>query len=1120
MSDFVELCTTTNFSFLRAASHPEEYVEQAWELDHAGIGIADRNTVAGVVRAYSQAREMLTKATTEEDGSKGNTKFKLAIGVRLVFRDGTPDIVVYPRDRAAYGRLTRLLTLGNKDAPKGECWLSLPMFLEHAEGQQAIVIPDLGEGALPDEHLRDVLSAIRTRCRSVWLAARFVFDGEDRRRLRRLSELAFETRARLIATTEPLCHTPERRALLDVMTCIREKTTLEDAGRLLAPNAERHLKPCREMERLYKLAPGAVAETVRFLSGLSFRLDDLKFNYPLETVQGYASPQEALEDMTWKGAAKRYPDGVPERVTTTLQRELRIVEQLNYAPYFLTVADIVRFARHDRGILCQGRGSAANSSICYCLEVTEVNPAKNKLLFDRFISTERNEPPDIDIDFEHERREEVIQYVFNKYGNRRAALTSTLICYRRRSALRDVAKVFGYSEDHIMAISRTLHWWSDGIRQEDLQALGLDLEDTKLFACLQLVEELQDFPRHMSQHVGGIVITHDNLDEIVPIQNARMDDRIVIEWNKDDLQVLEILKVDMLALGMLTCLKKAFDMIDETYPDWSHDRKPLTLESLPKEDPAVYHMLCRADSVGVFQVESRAQMTMLPRLRPKEFYDLVIEVAIVRPGPIQGGMVHPYLKRRQGLEPVHYPQAALKDVLERTLGVPLFQEQAMQIAIVAAGFTPPEADRLRRAMATFRRTGIIHTLKEKFIQGMLNNGYELEFAQQCFKQIEGFGEYGFPESHAASFALLVYASSWLKCHYPDVFAAALLNSQPMGFYAPAEIVRDAMEHGVESRPPDINHSDWDNTLENGPIPAEHLHRRNASMTYMIQSSRALRLGFRQIKGLREEQIRTFVANRGAGYDSVRDVWLRGGLEPSTIERLADADCFRSLGLARRDALWAARGLNRVGGQEDLPLFAIRQAQDLEPDFGLPPMVMGEHIVEDYRTLGLSLKGHPTELLRPHLTAEGVMPSARLSDDDIRNGRRVRVAGLTLVRQRPGTASGVIFITLQDDTHIANIVVWPKVFEQYRAEVLGSRLCAVDGIVQKEGAVIHVVAHRIYDYTPMLARLSGDRLETQATNADEVRRPIEADTRSHPRNVRHDLSYKPAAGVMPKGRNFH
>lgn len=1114
MSRFFELCTTTNFSFLRAASHPEEFVERAWELDYAGIGIADRNTLAGVVRAHAKAKEMYEEAKKEGK----NPSVKLAIGARLVFRDGTPDIVVYPKDREAYGRLTRLLTIGNRRAPKGECFLDFSDFLDHAEGQRAIVIPNMETGALPDETLRATLRAVQAKCRIAWLAARFIFDGEDHRRLRLLSDLAFATGARLIATTEPHCHVPERRALLDVMTCIREKTTLDEAGRLLAANAERHLKPAEEMERLYKMAPGAVAETVRFASRLGFTLDDLKFNYPLELVEGYPNAQAALEDMTWKGAAKRYPDGIPDGVRTSLERELEIVRDLKYAAYFLTVADIVRFARYEKNILCQGRGSAANSSICYCLEVTEVNPAENTLLFDRFISTERNEPPDIDIDFEHEEREEVIQYVFRKYGARRSALTSTLICYRQRSALRDVAKAFGYSEDRIMAISRTLHWWSKGIKKEDLKALGLDLDDKKLTTCLRLVDELKDFPRHLSQHVGGIVITNDNLDEIVPIQNARMDDRIVVEWNKDDLQVLNILKVDMLALGMLTCLRKAFDMVNATYPDWSPEKKVLDLSTLPKEDPAVYGMLCRADSIGVFQVESRAQMSMLPRLRPEKFYDLVIEVAIVRPGPIQGGMVHPYLKRKQGIEDVTYPSKALEAVLERTLGVPLFQEQAMQIAIVGAGFSPPEADKLRRAMATFRRVGTINLLKDKFIEGMISNNYEREFAEACFKQIEGFGEYGFPESHAASFALLVYASSWLKCHYPDIFAAALLNSQPMGFYAPSEIVRDAVEHGVETRPPDVNHSTWDNSLEDGAVGAENLHKRHISMTYMIQSYRALRLGFRQIKGLREEEINTFVANRGTGYDSVRDVWLRGGLDASTIERLADADCFRSLGLQRRDALWAARGLNQVGGQEDLPLLSRPKAYNLEPDFMLPSMLIGEHVVEDYRTLGLSLKNHPVALLRDEFRARGAIAAEELVN--ISNGKRVRVAGLVLVRQRPGTASGVIFMTLQDETHVANIVVWTRIFERFRPEVLGARLCAVDGIVQKEGEVIHVVAERLHDYSPMLAKLSGNELDIAAVNADEVRRPVEADSRSHPRNIRHDLSYKPAAKVMPKGRNFH
>ena len=1103
MSGFIELGATTNFSFLRAASHPEEFVERAKELGHAGIGITDRNSLAGMVRAHAKAKE---------------AGVRLAVGVRLVFRDGTPDILVYPKDRAAYGRLTRLLTIGNRRAPKGECWLDFPDFLEHAEGQRAIIVPALGTGDPPDAVLRRTIEAVQAKCRMAWLAARFVFDGEDHRRLRMLSELAYETGARLIATTEPLCHHPARRALLDVLTCIREKTTLDEAGRRLAANAERHLKPAEEMERLFRMAPGAVAETVRFASRLAFTLDDLKFNYPLELVQGYASAQEALEAMTWKGAAKRYPGGIPDKVRTSLERELEIVAELKYAAYFLTVADIVRFARHERGILCQGRGSAANSSICYCLEVTEVNPAENTLLFDRFISTERNEPPDIDIDFEHERREEVIQYVYKKYGERRAALAATLICYRRRSALRDVAKAFGYSEDHIMSISKTFHWWSKNIRKDDLKALGLDLDDRKLVTCLKLVEELMDFPRHLSQHVGGIVITHDHLDEVVPIQNARMDDRIVVEWNKDDLQELGILKVDMLALGMLTCLRKAFDLVNAAYPNWHEgyypEPRPLTLESLPKEERAVYDMLSRADSIGVFQVESRAQMSMLPRLRPEKFYDLVIEVAIVRPGPIQGGMVHPYLRRKQGLEDENYPSGELKEVLERTLGVPLFQEQAMQIAIVAAGFSAPEADKLRRAMATFRRVGTIDKLRDKFIEGMVANEYEREFAEQCFRQIEGFGDYGFPESHAASFALLVYASSWLKCHYPDVFAAALLNSQPMGFYAPSEIVRDAAEHGIEARPPDVNHSHWDNIVEPGPVASERLHPRHESMKGDVRSNHALRLGFRQIKGLNEDEINAFVANRGAGYDSVRDVWLRGRLDPATIEQLADADCFRSLGLERREALWAARGLNRVGGQENLPLFSIGKAPNLEPDFSLPPMLVGEHVVEDYRTLRLSLKGHPAGLLRQELSARGAIRAEELAD--IPNGHRVRVAGLVLVRQRPGTASGVIFMTLQDETNIANVVVWSKTFERFRPEVLGARLCAVDGIVQKEREVIHVIANRLHDFSPLLAKLTGQPIDPAA----ETGRPIETAGHSHPRNIRHNLSYKPAAHVMPKGRNFH
>jgi error-prone DNA polymerase len=1104
MSGFAELCAATNFSFLRAASHPEEMILSAKALGFAGIGVADRNSLAGVVRAHEAAKEH---------------KVPLLVGARLVFCDGSADAFVYPKDRAAYARLTRLLTVGNRRADKGECELHIEDLLYYGESQQIILAPALQPGAAPDPILRETLERIRARCGVVWLAARFVFDGEDRRRLRILKELAQETGARLIATTEPLHHIPERRALLDVLTCVREKTTLDAAGRLLAANSERCLKSPREMQRLYAEAPEAVSETLRFLQGVTFSLDDLSYEYPDESVEGYSSAQEALEVLSWQGAYSRYPEGVPAKVRSALNRELDIVGELQYAPYFLTVADIVKFAK-SKGILCQGRGSAANSSICYCLFITEVNPAINDLLFDRFISTERNEPPDIDVDFEHERREEVIQYVYERYGRHRAALAATLIRYRGRSAIRDVCKVFGYSEDRIAALSRTQQWWSHKVEGSDLRELGLDIRDGRLMQCLALVKELKGFPRHLSQHVGGFVITRENLDDVVPIQNAAMEDRTVVEWDKDDLQALKILKVDILALGMLTCLRKAFAMIEAHYSDWDAavPGRTLDLDTLPKEDPRVYAMLQRADSLGTFQVESRAQMSMLPRLKPEKFYDLVIEVAIVRPGPIQGGMVHPYLRRKQGLEPVTFPSGALKPVLERTLGVPLFQEQAMQIAIVGAGFSPPEADKLRRAMATFRRVGTIGLLKQKFISGMIANGYKLDFAEGMFRQIEGFGEYGFPESHAASFALLVYASSWVKCHYPDVFAAALLNAQPMGFYAPAQIVRDAQEHGVEVRASDVNHSDWDNRLEaDGRIAPAHLNARHMEMRNDIFSTHAVRIGFRQIGGVREDDMHRLVKNRGKGYDSIRDVWLRGGLSEAAIETLAAADCFRSLGLDRRAALWAARGLNRVGGQDDLPLF--RQVFDptREPDFTLPPMPIGEHVVEDYRTLRLSLKTHPAALLRADLAARRAIPAQDLAR--YRDGQSVRVCGLVLVRQRPGTASGVIFMTLEDETHIANVVVWPRVFERFRTEVLGARLCAVDGKVQIERGVIHVVADRLWDYSPLLARLSDACFENVTASADEVNRPG-ADARMHPRNVKIDLSCAQTAKVMPKGRNFH
>jgi error-prone DNA polymerase len=1200
MTAFAELCATTNFSFLRGASHPEEMAQTAKALGLAGLGVGDRTTLAGVVRAHAGAKR---------EG------LRFAPGARLVFTDDAPDAFVYPRDRAAYGRLCRLLTIGNRRAPKGECWLTRADFLAHANGLQTIVAPEAAD-AEACAFLRDVIAASG----AAWLAIPALYDGRDARRRRALLALAAETGARPLATTLPLMHAPERGPLLDVLTCIRGKTTLDAAGRRLHANCERHLKAPAEVARLFQSCPETVSETVRFMDQLAFSLDDLRYEYPEETKFGFATAQDALEAFTWEGAATRYPGGVPEKVRATLERELAIVAQLNYAPYFLTVHDIVRFARSDRDkdggfklpILCQGRGSAANSAICYCLGVTEVDPAVNDLLFDRFVSTERNEPPDIDVDFEHERREEVLQYVYATYGRHRAGLAATLVCYRGRSAIRETAKAFGYSEDRIGALAKLFHWWTESVTDNDVREKGFDPSDARLRACMALARELHGFPRHLSQHVGGFVITRERLDDVIPIQNAAMEDRTVVEWNKDDLEELGILKVDLLGLGMLTCIRKAFDLIGAHYPDWAayaaHDQPEtyaadlyseeekaqmasslprngggvvfpggvaqpptpppqagegcaLSLCALPKEDPRVYAMLQRADSLGVFQVESRAQMSMLPRLRPERFYDLVIEVAIVRPGPIQGGMVHPYLKRKQGLEKVSYPSKELEAVLRRTLGVPLFQEQAMQIAIVGAGFSPPEADKLRRAMATFRRVGTIGLLKEKFINGMIANGYAPDFAEASFRQIEGFGEYGFPESHAASFALLVYASSWLKCHYPDVFAAALMNSQPMGFYAPAQIVRDAREHGVEIRAVDVNHSDWDCTLEPGQVAAGHIQARHGEMAGDVRSTRAIRLGFREVKGLREDDMRALMAARdgaarrdgsflrgevgggapssrgkealagslpqpslrddsssiegeqGAAFDSVRDLWLRTGLSPAVIERLAGADAFASLGLSRREALWAARGLMRVGGQDDLPLFARAHDPTREPDYHLPRMPLGEEIVEDYRALSLSLKAHPAGLLRAALAEKGAIPCERLAQ--LRDGAWVKVAGLVLVRQRPGTAKGVIFMTLEDETHIANIIVWPNVFERFRAETLGARLAIVEGRVQSQSGVIHVVAERVRDETRLLSLLArgGEGLEPPA-KIDEARRGPEGDAR-----VKRDL-FKRAETAMPGGRNFH
>ncbi len=1116
---YAELAVTTNFSFLRGASHPEELVAGAKRLGLSGIGIADRNSVAGVVRAHMAAHQ---------------ARLRLAVGARLVFADGTPDILGYPRDRTAWGRLTRLLSLGKRRAQKGDCILGLADLIDFSDGLNLIVMapPRIDAAALQSllAQLRDA-TCEKYGGKCVWLAASMLYRGDDARRCARLAEIAKQASVPLIAVNDVLYHAPKRRALQDIVTCIREHTTIDAAGRLLEANAERHFKPPAEMARLFRKAPDAVRQTQAFLDSCRFSLDELKnTEYPDETRKGFATPQDALVAFAQDGARRRYPDGIPEKVRHALAEELRLIGELNYAPFFLTVHDVVQFARQQE-ILCQGRGSAANSVICYCLGITDVDPLKIDLLFERFVSAERREPPDIDVDFEHERREKVIQHIYQTYTRERAGLAATVICYRGRSAIRDVGKVFGLSEDTIGALAGSLWGWSmDGVTAREAKRIGLDPGDRRLKMARSFARVLMGFPRHLSQHVGGFVITRSRLDEVVPIENAAMEDRTVIEWDKDDLDAVGLLKVDVLGLGMLSCLRRAFELLQTRY-GVARDL------SLQDEDKAVYRMIERADTIGVFQIESRAQMSMLPRLKPKEFYDLVIEVAIVRPGPIQGDMVHPYLRRRQRLEPVHYPSPELKAILHKTLGVPLFQEHAMRIAIVAAGFAPAEADKLRRAMATFKRVGTIKYFRDKFINGMVSRGYPADFAARCFSQIEGFGEYGFPESHAASFANLVYASAWIKCRYPDVFACALLNSQPMGFYAPAQIVRDAQEHGVEVRPVDINHSDWDCGLEpataGAPVRAS-LHARHAGMRDDIGTTHALRLGLRQISGFSEADAHQIESTRGRGFDSMRDLWLRTGLTPAAIERLAQADAFRSLGLDRRDALWAVRALQRTGDKDDLPLFARVAMPKLEPDIALPPMLLGEQVVEDYRRLHLSLKAHPVAFLRVDLNRRGILRHDQLPA--IASGRRVTVGGLVLVRQRPGTAAGVIFMTLEDETAIANTIVWPKIFETFRPIVLGARLISVTGKLQSESGVIHVVAERVEDLTPLLRRLSQSQdtgcVEALA-RADAVKHPAAPDPHPHrhPRTgdalvtlfrdepaLADQLGF--SAGAMPKGRNFH
>jgi len=1103
MSAYAELAVTTNYSFLRGASHPEELVERAAVLGYPAIGIADRNTLAGAVRAYSALQEL-----------KG-PKPRLLIGARLGFRDGTPDILAYPQDRTAYGRLCRLLSAGKLRAPKGECYLSFEDLLKWQEGLLLAVLPpypprqptEAAETvktwnekhsdweAVPDARAAkpdDVAAALKILGDAapdrVWLGLSMPYFGDDLRRLRHWKSVAEEVGVPLIATNDVYYHLPERRMLQDVITCIRRHVTLDTAGRMLCINAERHLKSAEEITALFAETPEAVTETLRFADRICFTLDQIKYNYPDEPVPKGKTPQQHLESLVQQGLLEKYGYAVPDKVRSSIDKELTLIARMEIAPYFLTVHDIVHFAR-SKGILCQGRGSAANSAVCYVLGITAVDPMAIDLLFERFISQERKEPPDIDVDFEHERREEVIQYVYERYGRHRAALAATVVCYRPRSAIGEVGKVFGLTEDVTARIANSV-WgsWGSAVKEREVRQGGFDPQNVAIAQALVFANELIGFPRHLSQHVGGFVLTQDRLDETVPIGPATMEDRFFIEWDKDDLDALKMMKVDVLALGMLTCIRKAFDLMHV------HQNVDLDLASVPREVPAVYEMLQKADAIGVFQVESRAQMSMLPRLKPKDFYDLVIEVALVRPGPIQGDMVHPYLRRRSGKEKIDYPSPTpgmgdrdeLREVLSKTFGVPLFQEQAMKLAIIAAKFTPDEANGLRRAMATFRNVGTIDKFKDKFIGGMVDRGYEPDFAARCFKQIEGFGSYGFPESHAASFAHLVYISAYIKKFHPAAFGCALLNSQPMGFYAPAEIVRDAREHGVIVRHVDVNFSAWDNTLEMDANSAD---------------GPVLRLGFRQVEGFREDWAKALVDARGNRFNAVADVARKAKLPKRALIILAEADSFQSIDKDRREILWAVR---RLPDDEDLPLFAASRTEEQpeEEIAPLPIMPLSEHVVADYQMLRLSLKAHLMFFLRDFFSAEGVLSCAEIGKS--RNGTRAACAGIVLTRQMPGGA-GVVFITLSDEQGIANVIVWPRLVPVFRREIMGARLMVVEGKVQRgDGDVVHLIAERIFDRSEELGRLSEDERNIPSWQAQAP------SLHRHPRNVR----------TVPKSRDFH
>ncbi len=1089
--DYAELCVTTNFTFLTGASHPEELVVRAAELGLSALAITDQNSLAGVVRAWSalkqlkqEAQEALQIRSHQRLDSSSRQAVgphsalenprvaqlpKLIVGCRLVVQDCAVDWVALPRDRAAYKRLTRLLTLGKRRAPKGQCLLYSKDMIAACKGMILIALPQARLTAAP----ADIRLLARHFPGHVFLGAAPRYDGSDQAYLAACAQLAQRTSAPMVAVGDVLMHRANRRQLADVLTCMRDHITIDEIGTRALPNGERRLKAGQDMARVFRDYPAALRRSLEIADKCSFDLGELSYEYPHEETQG-ETPQARLERLATEGLKHRYPDGPPARALELMQKELAVVKELNFPAYFLTVHDIVEFAK-SQGILCQGRGSAANSILCYLLGITDVSPDVIAMVFERFVSKHRGEPPDIDVDFEHERREEVIQWIYEKYGRHRAGLCATVIHFRTRAAIREVGKAMGLSLDVTAGLSAQIWGMTNGgVDLDRIRELGLDLQDRRLMQTIRLIGEIIGFPRHLSQHVGGFVITRGRLDELAPIENAAMEDRTVICWDKNDIDALGILKVDVLGLGMLSCIRKAFALMQQ------HDGHSLSIATVPQEDKATYDMLCQADAIGVFQVESRAQMNFLPRMRPRTFYDLVIEVAIVRPGPIQGDMVQPYIRRRTGREKPEPFGPALEEVTKRTLGVPLFQEQALQIAIVGAGFSAEEADHLRRSLASFRRMGTIGTHRDKFIAGMLKNGYSPETAARCFGQIEGFADYGFPESHAAAFAMLAYVSAWLKCHHPAIFTCALLNSQPMGFYAPAQIVRDVREHGVETRPICVNNSDWDNTLERRP-----------------DGALALRLGFRQIKGFKEEDAHWIVAARGNGYPDPEALWLRAGARPDVLRRLAEADAFSDMGLTRRDALWNVKAIQ---SPKPLPLFndPIDGENIREPAVQLPNMQLGEEVVEDYVSTRLTLRAHPMELLRPKLP--GLVTHASLPEIAL---GRYSVCGLVIIRQRPGTASGVIFLTLEDETGVSNVVVWPKMYERFRRIVMGGRLLRVTGYLQREGIVVHLIAQEIQDLSDKLSELGHpqpEALTTEGPRADDTPKNARYPARAmHPRD---------------------